>query len=92
MFFFDILVQVSQKSLACLIKKWFNIDYSKHIIKQNGYEHLTLNEKQRIINKIKIPEISVCEDEDKAYKYWIENFNPNKEDCCNLRRNNGNNK
>lgn len=74
------------------IKKWFNIDYSKHIIKQNGYEHLTLNEKQRIINKIKIPEISVCEDEDNAYKYWIENFNPNKEDCCNLRRNNGNSK
>lgn len=27
------------------------------------------------------------------YKYWVDNFNPNKEDCCNLRRNiNGNNK
>ena len=72
------------------IKKWFDIDYSKFTIKQNGYEHLPLEEKQRIISKIKIPEISVCEDEDKAYEYWKENFNPNKEDCCNLRRTNGN--
>ena len=69
------------------IKKWFDIDYSKHTIKQSGYEHLPLEEKIRIINKIKIPEISVCEDEDKAYKYWVDNFNPNKDDCCNLRRN-----
>jgi DNA repair photolyase len=74
------------------IRKWFNVDYSKHIIKQSGYEHLPLEEKKRIISKINIPEISVCEDEDEAYKYWVDNFNPNKEDCCNLRRNNGNNK
>lgn len=68
------------------IKKWFDVDYSKHTIKQSGYEHLPLDEKKRIISKIKIPEISVCEDEDTAYKYWVENFNPNKDDCCNLRR------
>ena len=74
------------------IRKWFNIDYSKHTIKQSGYEHLPLEEKKRIISKIKIPEISVCEDEDNAYEYWKENFNPNKEDCCNLRRNYENNK
>lgn len=68
------------------IKKWFDIDYSKHTIKQSGYEHLPLEEKKRIISKIKIPQVSVCEDEDAAYKYWVENFNPNKDDCCNLRR------
>ena len=68
------------------IKKWFNVDYSKYNIKQSGYEHLPLEEKKRIISKINIPEISVCEDEDTAYNYWKENYNPNKEDCCNLRR------
>ena len=68
------------------IKKWFNVDYSKYIIKQSGYEHLPLEEKKRIINKIKIPIISVCEDEDNAYEYWKNNYNPNKDDCCNLRR------
>lgn len=67
------------------IRQWFNIDYSKFTIKQSGYEHLPLDEKIRIISKIKIPEISVCEDEDNAYEYWKNNYNPNKEDCCNLR-------
>lgn len=70
------------------IKKWFDIDYNKYSIKQNGYNHLPLEEKIRILNKIDIPIISVCEDEDEAYKYWRENYNPNKEDCCNLRRKN----
>ena len=66
------------------IKKWFNIDYSKFIIKQSGYEHLPLSEKIRIIEKIKIPSVSVCEDENNAYDYWKNNYNPNKNDCCNL--------
>lgn len=66
------------------VKQWFDIDYSKHTIKQSGYEHLPLDEKIRIVNKIKIPKISICEDEDGAYEYWKNNFNPNKDDCCNL--------
>lgn len=68
------------------IKKWFNIDYSKFTLKENGYEHLQLEEKKRILDKVKIPVISICEDVDKHYEYWKNNFNPNKEDCCNLRR------
>lgn len=68
------------------IEKWFNVDYSKFTINQNGYKHLPLAEKKRIIEKIKIPEISVCEDEDEAYDYWTNNFNPSKDDCCNLRK------
>lgn len=68
------------------IKKWFDVDYTKFTIKQSGYEHMPLQEKLRIIEKIKIPNISVCEDEDRAYEYWKNNYNPNKDDCCNLRR------
>ena len=69
------------------IKKWFDIDYSKFTIKQSGYQHLPLEEKQRILDKIKIPSISVCEDVDSHYEYWKDNYNPNKDDCCNLRIN-----
>ena len=68
------------------IKKWFDIDYSRFTIKQSGYEHLPLEEKKRIIQKIHIPTVSVCEDETEAYNYWKDNYNPNKEDCCNLRK------
>lgn len=68
------------------IEKWFDVDISKFTIKQSGYRHLPLEEKKRIISKIHIPEISVCEDETEAYEYWKNNFNPNKEDCCNLEK------
>ena len=75
------------------IEKWFNIDYSKFTLKQNGYRHLPLEEKKRILEKVKIPTVSICEDVSEHYDYWTNNFNPNKEDCCNLRRNiNGNSK
>ena len=68
------------------IKKWFNIDYSKFTLKENGYEHLQLEEKKRILDKVKIPNVSVCEDVSEHYIYWKECYNPNKEDCCNLRK------
>ena len=68
------------------IKKWFNIDYSKYKLKQSGYEHLKIDEKKRILSKIKIKRITICEDYTAHYEYWKNNFNPNKEDCCDLRR------
>lgn len=68
------------------IEKWFNIDFSKHTKKQSGYKHLELDEKIKIINKIKIPNKSVCEDVDEHYEYWKNNYNNNPDDCCNLRR------
>lgn len=68
------------------IKKWFDIDYSKHTLKEGGYQHLPLGEKVEILNKIKIPSISVCEDVQEHYNQWKEHFNPNSDDCCNLRK------
>lgn len=68
------------------IKKWFDIDYSMYTLKQGGYRHLPLENKLEIIKKIKIPVMSVCEDVDDHYEYWKNNFNPNKDDCCNLRK------
>lgn len=68
------------------IKKWFNVDYSKYVLKQSGYRFMRLNDKKKIIEKIKIPEISVCEDYSPHYKYWEVNVNHNRNDCCNLRR------
>ena len=67
------------------IKKWFNVDYEKFTLNHSGYNHLQLEDKKRILSKVKIPVISICEDVDEHYEYWKNNFNPNKEDCCNLR-------
>lgn len=68
------------------IKKWFDIDYTRYTIKHGGYQHLPLDEKVKDIELITgFKEITVCEDETTAYEYWKNNFNPNKDDCCNLR-------
>lgn len=69
------------------IKKWFDIDYSPYTLKHGGYLHRTLEDKKNLIKNITgFKEVTVCEDEDEAYEYWKHNFNPNPEDCCNLRR------
>lgn len=69
------------------IKKWFDIDYSEYTVTQSGYNHLPLKKKQELISRITgFKEITVCEDEDRAYEYWKHNVNHNPEDCCNLRR------
>lgn len=68
------------------IKKWFDIDFSKHIVKAGGYSHLPLLEKIAILDRIKIPNKTVCEDVTEHYKYWKQYVNPNPDDCCNLLR------
>lgn len=66
------------------IKRWFNVDTSKFTHKEGGYEHLPLEYKKQVLSRIKIPNISVCEDVQDHYDYWKEHFNPNPNDCCNL--------
>lgn len=69
------------------IKKWFKIDYEKYTHFAGGYHHLPLAYKLRYIDQIKgFDQISVCEDCDDDYLYWKQYFNPNPDDCCNLRR------
>lgn len=68
------------------IKKRFDIDYSEYTHNEWGYSHLPLEKKKEYLSRIKIKEISVCEDVDEHYKYRTENINHNKKDCCNLRK------
>lgn len=72
------------------IKKWMpKLDTSKYKIKQGGYEHIELETKLEYIKKFKGKNLSVCEDVDEHYRYFKENINKNKEDCCNLNYENG---
>ena len=67
------------------IRQWFDVDYSKYTVKEGGYNHLPLEEKIRVIKKIEGMELTVCEDVTSHYNYWKFHFNPNKDDCCNLK-------
>ena len=51
------------------IQKWFDIDYSKYTVSHSGYRHLPLEEKKRILQRIKIPSVTVCEDVTEHYQY-----------------------
>ena len=68
------------------IKTWLPLDYSEYSVKQSGYQHLPLAKKVEYLSRVTgFDEVSVCEDEDEAYRYFKEAVNFNKEDCCNLR-------
>ena len=55
-------------------------DFSK-----NNYYHLPLNRKISILDKLDFKELSVCDDVDEHYRYFLKNVCFNSEDCCNLR-------
>lgn len=70
------------------IQKWFGdyINIEDYPIKEGGYRHMTLDTKKYWLDQIRgFEQITVCEDESEAYEYWKNNFNPNPNDCCNLR-------
>ncbi len=69
-----------------LIKKWFDIDWTDWSVKESNYGHLTLERKKELLAELtNFNEISVCEDCSEHYDYWRDYFNPNPNDCCNLR-------
>lgn len=79
-------IQVEFLRVNTWVKKWFDIDYTPYTVKQSGYLHRTLEDKKELIKGITgFKEISVCEDESDAYEFWKNSFNPNPDDCCNLR-------
>ena len=69
------------------IKRWFDINYRNYTLKHAGYRHLPLYLKQRYMKLIRgFKEISICEDVDKHYRFFIRNYIHNPNDCCNLRK------
>lgn len=73
------------------IEKWLHgsgVNLAAYNYAEGGYKHLPLEVKKELLSRIQRPgvEISICEDVTEHYNYWTENFNPNKEDCCNLRK------
>lgn len=68
------------------IRRWLQgVNFSRYTLKQGGYQHLSLEEKLRLLEKIQLP-LTVCDDVTEHYQYWKEHINPNPNDCCNLER------
>ena len=70
------------------IRKWLSgkCDLSRYTRTFHGYDHLPFQEKKRLVDEMgKTHAITVCDFEPEHLNYWKKQFNPNPEDCCNLR-------
>lgn len=68
------------------VGKWLDYDTSAYTLREGGYRHLPLGVKGELLEPFRrFGQLTVCEDVQGHYDYWIENVNHNKEDCCNLR-------
>lgn len=70
------------------VRRWLPMmDFSEYTARQSGYHHLPLESKIKYLSRVTgFKELTVCDDVTEHYEYWRENVNPNKEDCCNLRK------
>lgn len=69
------------------ILRQFDIDTSAYTYPDNGYMNLPLEKKLDILSRITgFKEVTVCDDCTEHYDYFKKNFNPNPNDCCNLRK------
>jgi len=67
------------------VKKWFDIDYSDYMVKYGGYDNLPLYKKLILLKPITgFKEKTVGEYVNEHYWYFRNNYNYNKNDCCNL--------
>lgn len=71
------------------ILKRFPIDEKEFPIREARYFHMSLEKKIEILKRITgFKEVTVCDDYTEHYDYFKHNFNPNPNDCCNLRHSN----
>jgi DNA repair photolyase len=68
------------------VKRWMQMDFPEYTLTEGGYSHLPLERKRELMTRFHKPQISVCDDVPEHYEFWRDNFNANKEDCCNLRK------
>jgi DNA repair photolyase len=60
------------------------VDPTQYTVKENGYRHLPLIQKKKIIQKLDFPQISLCDSVKEHYLYFQKYINNNPNDCCNL--------
>lgn len=60
------------------------VDLSRYSLISAGYRHLPLAAKRQILDRIRFPQVSVCEDVPEHWDYWRTHTNANPDDCCNL--------
>ncbi len=69
------------------IAKRFGCDLNDFPVKDATYSHMSLEHKLDVLSRITgFKEVTVCDDCTEHYEYFRDHFNPNPDDCCNLRK------
>ena len=72
------------------IRKWMNgkCDLTQYTRTFHGYDHLTFERKLDLVHDMEDAghEITVCDFEPEHLDFWKKQYNPNPDDCCNLRK------
>lgn len=71
------------------IKRWLTgkCDLSGYTTNFHGYSHLPFKKKKELVERMGTAHtITVCDFEPEHLDYWKKQFNPNPDDCCNLRK------
>ena len=68
------------------VEKWTGRDWPQHVLRRGGDRHLPLYDKVEMLQGFEFPEMTVCDDVPRHYRYFQSKFNHNPDDCCNLRR------
>ena len=69
------------------ILKRFPVSKVDFPIHEAGYFHMPLEKKLEVLSKISsFKKVTVCDDNSEHYAYFRDHFNPNPNDCCNLRK------
>lgn len=69
------------------IAKRFEVNMDDFPISEAGYRHMSLEHKLEVLSRITgFKEVTVCDDCTEHYDYFRDHFNPNPNDCCNLRK------
>lgn len=91
---FDKLNQVKCKKILVeflrvntTIANRFGVNPDDFPIREANYWHYSLEHKLEVLSKITgFDEVTVCDDNSDHYEYFRDHFNPNPNDCCNLRQ------
>ena len=69
------------------ILKRFPVDEADFPVHEATYYHMSLEKKLEVLSKITgFKEVTVCDDNSEHYEYFRDHFNPDPNDCCNLRK------
>ena len=69
------------------IARRFEVNMEDFPVSEAGYRHMSLEHKLEVLSRITdFKEVTVCDDCTEHYDYFRDHFNPNPNDCCNLRK------